>query len=82
MIHLGILEMNARITAPFFVFLTICVSRVSGRLINTFKIIRETRTLLQMSQKRTRQMNQCEILLKTQLVTFSMLLGLILNHTA
>ncbi|TNN01826.1 hypothetical protein fugu_011208 [Takifugu bimaculatus] len=33
MIHLGILEMNARITAPFFVFLTICVSRVSGLIV-------------------------------------------------
>lgn len=55
MIHFGILEMNTRIAAPFFVFLTICVSCLSGRLINTFKIIRETWTLLQMSQKRTRQ---------------------------
>lgn len=73
--------MNTRIGAPFFVFLTNFVSCLSGRLINTFKIILGTWTLLQMPQKRTRQMNQCEILLKTQSVEFSMLLGFILNHT-
>lgn len=52
MIHFGILEMNTRI-APFFVFLTICLRCLSGRLINTCKITLETWTLLQMSQKRT-----------------------------